>query len=57
MVLIHIGITDLIVVIIGLIGGIIDHGIIDGGIPLGGRDIIIVLGIIAQFMLVEEYSL
>ena len=47
-------ITDLIVCITDLIGGTIDLGIIDGGIHLGGRDIIIDLGIIALFMLVEE---
>ena len=52
--LIHIDITDPIVDIIDHIGGIIDHGIIDGGIHLGGRDIIIVLGIIVLSMLVVE---
>jgi hypothetical protein len=35
-------------------GGIIDLGITDGGIPHGGRDITIVPGIIALFMLVGE---
>jgi hypothetical protein len=43
-----------IVDIIDPIGGIIDHGIGDGGIHLGGQDTIIDLGIIALFMLVGE---
>ena len=48
--LIHIDITDHIVDITDLLGGIIVRGIIDGGIHLGGRDIIIVLGIIVPSM-------
>jgi hypothetical protein len=36
--------------IIDHIGGIIALGIGDGGILLGGQDIIIVLGTIAQFI-------
>lgn len=41
--------------IIALIGGITDLGIIDGGIPHGGRDIIIVPGIILLCILEAEY--
>jgi hypothetical protein len=44
-------------VTIDLIGGIIVHGIIDGGIRPIGRDVGIDLGIIVLFMLVEEYYL
>ena len=55
--LIHIDIIVLIADITDHIGGIIDHGIIDGGIHHGGQDIIIDLGIIALYMLVEELSL
>ena len=45
---------DHIVDIIDLIGGIIDHGIGDGGIHLGGQGTGIDPGTIALFMLVGE---
>jgi hypothetical protein len=47
-VLIHMAIIDRIADITDRGGGIIDLGITGGGIPPGGRDIIIVPGIIAQ---------
>jgi hypothetical protein len=50
--LIHIDIIDLIVDITGHRGGIIDLGITGGGIPHGGQDIIIALGIILRCTLV-----
>ena len=46
----HIGITDLIADIIDLTGGIIVHGIIDGGILLIGLDTGIDHGTIVRFM-------
>jgi hypothetical protein len=51
--LIHMGIIDRIADITDHGGGIIDLGITDGGIPPGGRGIIIDLGIIVRPMLVE----
>ena len=53
-VLIHTRIIIHIVDIIDLIGGITDLGIGDGGIHPGGQDIGIDLGIIVQYILVEE---
>jgi hypothetical protein len=53
----HIDITVRIVDIIGLLGGIIVLGIIDGGILLIGRDIIIDPGTIVRYMLVGVYYL
>jgi hypothetical protein len=55
--LIPIDIIDPIADIIGLTGGIIDHGIIDGGIHLIGQVTGIDPGIIVQFMLVGGYYL
>ena len=55
MVLTDIPCIDHIEDIIALIGGITDLGIIGGGILHGGRDIIIVPGIILPCMLVEGY--
>ena len=52
--LIHTHIIDHIADIIGHHGGIIDLGIGDGGIRLGGQDIGTDLGIIVRFMLAEE---
>jgi hypothetical protein len=51
----HIDTTAPIVCFIDHIGGIIDLGIGDGGIHLGGQGNIIDLGIIVPPMLVEEY--
>jgi hypothetical protein len=46
--------TDHIEDIIAHIGGITDLGIIDGGTPHGGQDIIIAPGIILLCILVAE---
>ena len=48
--------VDVIMDIIDMGGGDIDHGIGDGGILLGGQVTIIVLGIILLFTLVVELS-
>lgn len=44
--------VDVIMDIIGMVGGDIDHGIGDGGTLLGGQVIIIVLGITLPCILV-----